>query len=94
MGIMNYLREAAYNGFSGYRYYNSGRFCHSSELWTSRFLKSRNIKANFFHPINITSVFGKSEYCKTDRRGLNVFYTGENIHTEKICKLRNNSADA
>jgi len=81
MGIMNFIKEVSYNRFSGTRYYNSGRAVPAEELWTTRFLESRNIRGSLIHPINITSVFGPASRCRSDRRGLNIFYTGENIHS-------------
>lgn len=79
---MNFFKEARYNGLSGIRYYNSGRAVPASELWTTRFLESRGIGGSLLHPVNITSVFGPVSHCRTDRKGLNVFYTGENIHAD------------
>lgn len=80
-GIMNFIKDAYYNGLSGVRYYNSGREVPADELWTTRFLESRGIRASLIKPISITSVFGPASRCRNARRGLNIFYTGENIHS-------------
>ncbi len=83
-GIRNFIRETWYNGVRGVRYYNSGMEVPSAQLWTSRFLESRGIRPSLANSINITSVFGPVRRVCPNRHGLNIFYTGENIHSDTL----------
>ncbi len=76
------LRQWRYNRHSQFKYYNFWRDEHPEEMWFSRFI-------NHYFPdckqrINFTSVLGPVEMIDDSRQGINIFYTGENIHTDRF----------
>lgn len=71
-----------YNRGSNIKYYNFWSDQSPDEMWISRFIKSRKIPLK--QRVNITSVLGPVEDMRNSRPGINIFYTGENIHLERF----------
>lgn len=74
-------RQWSYNRGSKVRYWNFWRDERPEEMWLSRFITAHFGKTP---RINFTSVLGPAEMMNDHRPGLNVFYTGENLHAERF----------
>lgn len=76
------LRQWRYNLHSQIKYYNFWRDEHPEEMWFSRFVRYHfpNCRQRF----NFTSVLGPTKTMCDNRHGINIFYTGENLHADRF----------
>lgn len=72
-------RSLRYNHGQRIRYYNFWTDQRPEEMWLSCFIRN-NFPNSDSRRINITSVLGPDWMMKDNRKGVNIFYTGENIH--------------
>lgn len=77
-----YWRLWKYNRHSQFKYYNFWRDEQPEEMWFSRFITHHF--PNYKLRINFISVLGPVEMMEYHRRGINIFYTGENIHARRF----------
>lgn len=76
------LRQWRYNRHSQIKFYNFWRDERPEEMWFSRFIK--HYFPDCKRRINFTSVLGPVEMMNNNRRGINMFYTGENIYANRF----------
>lgn len=82
------FRTWDYNRNSNIKYYNFWLDQRPEEMWFTRFIQS-NFPNKKLPRINFTSVLGSIDEMKDNRRGLNIFYTGENLHADRFSVQRN-----
>lgn len=76
------IRQWEYNCHSQFKYYNFWRDERPEKMWFTRFIKHHfpNCRQRF----NFTSVLGPVEMMNDSHHGINIFYTGENIHANRF----------
>lgn len=77
-----HLRQWRYNRYSQFKYYNFWRDERPEEMWFSRFVMHHFPDCK--QRINFTSVLGPVELMNDRHYGVNIFYTGENMHTDRF----------
>lgn len=92
MTILQTLRQSfhswQYNRGSQIKYYNFWFDQRPAEMWFTRFIKTHFPKQKLPR-INFTSVLGPINEMRDNRHGLNIFYTGENLHANRFSAQRN-----
>lgn len=79
-------RTWRYNYGHNIKYYNFWIDQRPEEMWLSIFIRKHFPKANNKR-ININSVLGPEWMIKDNRKGVNIFYTGENLHAQRFDHL-------
>ena len=86
MSFLNIKREQLWqwrnNYHSPYKYYNFWRDERPEEMWFTRFIKHHFPESK--RRVNFNSVLGPTELMSDKRPGVNIFYTGENIHAPRF----------
>jgi alpha(1,3/1,4) fucosyltransferase len=86
--IKQYLEDTSLNKNDQIRFYNFWHTQLPHEMWLARFIQHRKINSNYSAKINFYSVLGPVETLKYRRKGLNIFFSGENMHAERFDKYR------
>lgn len=68
------------------RYYNFWEIRNPEEVWFSRFITSRKLLNKSRCKINFFSVLGHKDSISKLPKGINIFYTGENLNNERFKK--------
>lgn len=91
----NYLTWR-YNYGQNIKYYNFWTDQQPGEMWLSIFIRNHFPHADNKR-INITSVLGPEWMLNDNRKGINIFYSGENLHTQRFIRqaeyLKNSKFD-
>jgi hypothetical protein len=66
------------------RFYNFWRFSTPEEVWFYRFIKHHGIDSGYKRKLNFYSVLGPIQGIKCRRRGVNIFFSGENLHVDRF----------
>lgn len=77
-----------YNRGRRIKYYNFWNDQKPEEMWFTRFIET-HFPDQKLPRINFTSVLGPISEMKDNRQGLNIFYTGENLHSDRFLAQRN-----
>jgi len=80
--LREHWRQWQYNRHEKLKYYNFWQDERPKEMWFSRFIAHHF--PNNHRRINFNSVLGPKELMSDGRPGINIFYTGENIHTSRF----------
>ena len=70
------------------RFYNFWDTQLPHEMWFARFIQHHKLTSNYSAKINFYSVLGPVETLKYRRKGLNIFFSGENMHDERFDEYR------
>lgn len=70
------------------RFYNFWDTQLPHEMWFTRFIQHHKLNSNYSAKINFYSVLGPVETLKYRRKGLNIFFSGENMHDERFDEYR------
>lgn len=81
--IVQPIHNWIYNRGERVKYYNFWKDQSPNEMWFSRFIKTHFVGRRMPR-INFTSVLGPVEEMRDNRCGINIFYTGENLHSERF----------
>ena len=77
-----------YNRGSQIKYYNFWGDQKPEEMWFTQFIKA-HFPDKKLPRINFTSVLGAIENIQDNHNGINIFYTGENLHADRFAKQLN-----
>ncbi|MDR1544416.1 MAG: hypothetical protein LBS50_08445 [Prevotellaceae bacterium] len=80
--ILAVYNEYKRNKNSKIRYYNFWKDQLPHEMWFSKFIQNRGINTD--KTINFYSVLGPIEIIKHQRKGVNIFFSGENLQAERF----------
>lgn len=81
-----YLNDININKGEQIRFYNFWNTQVPREMWLTRFIEHRGLIQNYSGKINFYSVLGYVEWLKYRRRGINIFFSGENMHADRFSK--------
>lgn len=84
--IRRISHDRKYNSGEKIRYYNFWQNETAQEMWFTKFIHANKIEQT--QPINFYSVLGPLCNLRFYRKGVNVFFSGENMHTELYAKCR------
>ncbi len=76
------------NGFYPIHYYNFWRDQLAKDIWFSRFMEHHGLLKNNKGRINFYSVLGSPNNLKKLHKGVNIFFSGENMLTERFAEFR------
>lgn len=83
-----YAKDVELNKGEQIRFYNFWNTQVPREMWLTRFIEHRGLIQNYSGKINFYSVLGHIEWMKYRRRGINIFFSGENMHADRFEKYR------
>lgn len=81
-----YYRNYSYNSGSNVKYYNFWKDQTPQEMWLTKFIEHNHILNN--KTVNFYSVLGPEYNLKKKRKGVNIFFSGENMHSERFKSYR------
>jgi hypothetical protein len=76
------------NGLYPIRYYNFWRDQLARDIWFSRFIEHRGLLNGERHRINFYSVLGSLDKLEKLHKGVNIFFSGENMHSDRFAEFR------
>ena len=76
------------NGFYPIHYYNFWTDQLAKDIWFSKFIEHHGLLKNKKTKINFYSVLGSPNHLKDLHKGVNIFFSGENMHTERFAEFR------
>jgi len=86
--LYQYLNDIKINKGEQIRFYNFWNSQIPSDMWLARFIQHRGLIQKYSGKINFYSVLGNVIFLKYRRRGVNIFFSGENIHANRFAKYR------
>lgn len=86
--VQQYVEDTKLNKGEQIRFYNFWNTQVPREMWLTRFIEHRRLIKNYSGKINFYSVLGSVNYLKYRRRGVNIFFSGENMHADRFAKYR------
>jgi len=76
------------NGSYPIHYYNFWTDQLAKDIWFSRFIEHHGLLQNYRGKINFYSVLGPLNNLKELHKGVNIFFSGENMYTERFADYR------
>jgi len=76
------------NGLYPIRYYNFWRDQLARDIWFSRFIEHRGLLNGKRPRINFYSVLGSLDKLEKLHKGVNIFFSGENMHSDRFAEFR------
>jgi hypothetical protein len=76
------------NGFYPIHYYNFWTDQLAKDIWFSKFIEHHGLIKGHRKRINFYSVLGPLQNLASLRNGVNIFFSGENMHTERFDNYR------
>ena len=76
------------NGFYPIHYCNFWTDQLAKDIWFSKFIEHHGLLKNNKTKINFYSVLGSPNNLKKLHKGVNIFFSGENMHTERFAEFR------
>jgi len=73
-----------FNGLRQIRYYNFWTTQLAREIWFTQFIEQHDLLRNNKTRVNFYSVLGPVELLKKRKRGINIFFSGENMQAERF----------
>lgn len=86
--VKRYFNDIRFNKGEQIRFYNFWNTQLPHEMWFARFIRHHGLIKNYSSKINFYSVLGPVETLKYRRKGINIFFSGENMWTERFDKYR------
>jgi len=86
--LNRYSDDTRLNNNDQIRFYNFWDTQLPHEMWFARFIQHHKLNNNYSAKINFYSVLGPVETLKYRRKGLNIFFSGENMQAERFDKYR------
>jgi len=86
--IKRYFNDTRFNKGEQIRFYNFWDTQLPPEMWLARFIHHHKLNSNYSEKINFYSVLGPVETLKYRRKGLNIFFSGENMSADRFAKYR------
>jgi len=75
-------------GFYPIHYYNFWTDQLAKDIWFSRFIEHHELLKNYKGKLNFYSVLGPLNNIEKLHSGVNIFFSGENMHTERFIDYR------
>lgn len=88
MFFKQHLYDLRFNGLNQIRYYNFWNTQLSREIWFTHFIEYHDLLKNHNGKVNFYSVLGSAETLRYRKKGINIFFTGENMHAERFKEFK------
>jgi hypothetical protein len=82
------IENIRFNGFYPVHYYNFWKDQRAKDVWFSRFVEHQGLLKNYSGKINFYSVLGSLQNLEKLHGGVNLFFSGENMHAERFADFR------
>lgn len=82
--VKTFIRQNKINRGSNIRFFNFWKFSSPQEVWFYRFIKYHKIDNGYKGNINFYSLLGPVDVLKYRKKGINIFFSGENLHADRF----------
>jgi Glycosyltransferase family 10 (fucosyltransferase). len=86
--IRQYLQDIRLNKNNQIRFYNFWDTQLPHEMWFARFIQHHKLNNNYSDRINFYSVLGSLDKLEKLHKGVNIFFSGENMHSDRFAEFR------
>ncbi len=88
MFLKKHLSDLRFNGLNQIRYYNFWTTQLTREIWFTQFIEQHDLLKNHRGKVNFYSVLGSLETLRHRSKGINIFFSGENMQAERFSEYK------